>query len=112
MPPEGPKVLPLFFTFNPANIQYIANLSSLRQQENFSYFQSAFIDNSRNAASLLITLPVTRQTISMLPGWQGYLGLLLSNEPEITFDSVTLVDTLVKIHLLNYPMSNHTWPTV
>lgn len=108
LPPEGPRAVPLLLDFSQTQ-EYDLNLQNMQSRNFLSMVQSVFVDNSNNASPLSIAFPNTGQTIKLAPGRQGYFVVLCPNPSSVSFISAGGV--VVTVFLLNYPVTNHDWPS-
>lgn len=108
-PPEGSVFVPLVIPFTAAEPIQIANLGQLAAKAQISYFQSLYIYND-GLADIFIQPGGSQQRINVAPGWQGWIGILCTNPPEITFTSAVAVDTAIFCQLCNFPVNTFLWP--
>lgn len=111
IPPEGPVAIPVILNFSTTVAEYVAELTLTEQNRKVSYIQGLYVDNSGNAAALDIYIQNSQQLVTVPPGYQGYVQLLVPNPPVIEFGSVVSSDTVVVVQLLNFPVSNILWNT-
>ena len=71
--------------------------------------QAVFVDNSASAAPLIVSNPITGQSIIIAPGHQAYKNVLVPNPAQLNFQSAGGV--VCKIHMLNFPVTNDDWAT-
>jgi hypothetical protein len=107
IPKEGPRCIPLNLDFS-SQASYGVDLTQAIQQAQVSLIQSAFIDNSGNTSTLVITIDGTGQQITFPASSQGYLMLLCRRVPKFTFASAGSVK--VTILLSNIAMQGMIWP--
>ena len=108
VPEEGPKVLPLTFTFDQSG-QAELDLSLLTNQNFISMVQSIFLDAS--AATGNVTVAVNGlPAINVKNNTQGYYPLVAPNPAKIMFTG-TGTDT-ISVMLLNVPVAPGQWATV
>jgi hypothetical protein len=107
VPPEGPRAIPLVLDFSATN-EYDLNLQNMVQRNFVSQIQAIWFDNSNNGSSLTIKIPGL-QNVIVGAGRQGYINVLCPNPPVLSFISGGGI--LVYVDLLNYPVSNDTWPS-
>jgi hypothetical protein len=106
MPEGGPRCLPLSLDFA-ASLAYTLDYGNMQQRNFMSMVQSAWIDNSLNAAVLTITVPGSNQVIKFPAGKQGYIPLLVPNPIKLEIASTGGV--LVDVILLNFPIAPIIW---
>ncbi len=107
VPPEGPKAAPLTLDFSQTS-SYQLNFQSIIDQNYVSVIQAMYIDNSLNPQPLSITMQGSNQTITIAPGRQAYLNVLAPYPVQVSFSTTGVI--LVRISLLNFPVTNHDWP--
>lgn len=108
VPCEGAKTLPLSLdlaTFAEVDI----DLSQLVDNAQMSMVQTLFIDNSANAAALLVIVDPNgvNQSIVANPNTQGYYPILLPNPALLQFLSQGGV--VVRVQLINVPIAGVVW---
>lgn len=105
-PDGGAKAMPMNLDFS-ANVTYQLNLQNIGQNRQFEKIQALFIDNSNSAAPIVISFPVTGQSIQIGANKQAYLMCLCTDPANIFFTSQG--GTVIPIQLLNFPVTNCVW---
>ena len=108
VPAEGPKAVPITLDFSLTTI-YTLNLQNMQSRNFLSMVQSLYIDNSGNTAPIVVTFPGTQQNITLAAGRQMYVTVLCANPASMQF--VSTGGVLVYVALLNFPVSNSSWPS-
>ncbi len=109
VPCEGPRVQPLLLDFSVGPF-YSIDLQNTQALKQFSMVQAVFIDNKDNANSITIANQITGQAITIGANKQAYLNILCPNPAQLTFQSNGGV--VVKVDLLNFPVTNCVWSTL
>lgn len=105
--PKQPKALPLVFNFVAQQV-YNVDLSVQQAFNTIDLVQSLFIDNSTGTAPIVVTCPVTRQSIQCPPKSQGYFAFLQTIPIQFTVAS-NGGQTAAIIELLNFPVASLVW---
>ncbi len=108
VPCEGPRCLPLTLDFS-VDPAFSINLQNTQALIKFSMVQAVFIDNSNNGNSIIVSNPFTDQSLIVPANSQAYLNILCPTPAQINFQSQGGV--VVKVELLNYPVTNYVWKT-
>ena len=108
VPAEGPKSVPITLDFSLTTI-YTLNLQNMQSRNFLSMVQSLYIDNSGNTAPIVVTFPGTQQNITLAAGRQMYVTVLCANPASM--QSYSAGGVLVYVALLNFPVSNSSWPS-
>jgi hypothetical protein len=111
-PCNGGSAIPLPLNFDPVSgggaLQPI-NLAIVAQRGQIQDIQAFFIDNADNAASLIIQGGALQQRIKIPPNSQGYVNMLLDQQPTITVSTTTATGLVVTIYAINIPVTNAVW---
>lgn len=70
--------------------------------------QAIFVDNSANLSSVSVNFSYSNMTVTIPPQSQGWVPVLSSNPPVVTFTSSGGV--IVPVFLCNVPMPASVWP--
>lgn len=108
IPNEGPRAVGINLDFS-LTTEFDLNMQNVQARDFISMIQSMFIDNKASGAPLTVAFPNTGQSITLAPGWQGYLSVLCPNPAIINFLSEGGVTC--RVLLLNYPVASFAWPT-
>lgn len=109
VPPEGPRAVPLVLDFS-LTTEYDLNLQNMESRNFITMIQSMFIDNSQSQVPFMVSFPNTGQTIQVAPNRQGYFQVLCPNPASMSF--LSNGGAVVKVQLLNFPVSQHEWPCI
>ena len=91
-------------------VPFTIDLSLAQQNGIIDQIQSCWIDNSQGSGSLTINCGASGQSVTIPPGWQGFVPLLVSNPPVFLLTaSANLTPSLL---LINVPMPVGIWPSV
>jgi hypothetical protein len=107
VPREGPRAIPLSFDFSVQSL-YSVDFSQAVSQGQISMVQSAFIDNSENAATVILTIPSSGQVIKFPASSQGFITLYSANPPRFTVSSSGA--GVVGFVISNMATQNMVWP--
>jgi hypothetical protein len=106
IPAEGPKAIPYALDFSAVQA-YGIDVLNLFQNRLLSVIQCVYVDNSNSGSQLILTMTGTQQTIKVPAGAQGYFPVLSPTSGQI--NAVSLGGVVVKLDLLNVPMSAGVW---
>lgn len=109
--PEGPRCIPFTLDFGVNPDGYELDLQNVISRNFVSQIQAIFIDNSANGVAFQVNNPNTGQTIITAPNRQSYKVLLCPNPAKLFFYSAGSAN-VVKIQLLNFPVTNSDWPAI
>jgi hypothetical protein len=107
IPKEGPRYVPLAFDFTQF-VTYGVDIMLLKQNGHISSIQGLYIDNSTNTAAVSISTG-QGQTITVPPGYQAYLPIVLNDNPKFT---VTSTGTECEMLALNWPVFPQVWNAI
>lgn len=105
--PKQPKALPLVFNFVAQQV-YNVDLSVQQQFNTIDFVQSVFIDNSSGTQPIVMTCPVTRQSIQCPPKSQGYFPFLQTVPIQFSVASNGGQAAAI-IELMNFPVAAMVW---
>jgi hypothetical protein len=105
-PSEGPRVIPVTLNFALAASLGV-NLSYQQQQQQISVIQSAYIDNSLNAAPFTIVIGNNLQSITIPAGNQAYVNFDCPNPPQFTCSCSG--GNAVKVLFQNFETQPYMW---
>lgn len=105
-PTEGSRALPLAFDFSQA-ASYSGDLVLAQNMGNLEFVQSVFVDNSANSYPVTLSFNQVNQSIVFPPYAQGYMPVLVPNEPRYTIASSGNV--VVDVIFLTFPMPAVVW---
>lgn len=108
IPKEGPRVYPLSLDFS-ADTSFSLDLLQIVNRGYMSFIQTIFVDNSLNDEAVTITPDIAYQPLKIPPRSQGYLPILVPNQPKLVFSSSGGVKVVV--NLLNIPLPAQVWAT-
>ena len=107
VPKGGPKTIPAILDFsNTGSIDIDGEL--VVSQGAIEYLQGVFIDNSKNAVALTLTIHGTEQPIICPPNAQGYFAILCQNPPKMTAQT-TQAALQIKVFFYNVPIQSIVW---
>lgn len=106
LPCEGAKALPYTMDFSATN-EYDFDFTAQYQQGQFTTVQGCFIDNSLNAATLIITIDGTNQTIVVPKNSCGYYVFLTTTPPKLKITSTGNVS--VYVAFINFYVPPTVW---
>lgn len=107
VPDEGPKTVPLFLDFA-ANADYTLDMSLFQERDFMQLVQTIYVDCSKSASDITITIGQSNQIIIAKAGSQGYYPVLVPNFTRIDFASAGGV--MIPVYLINVPISGLVWP--
>jgi hypothetical protein len=105
-PAEGPKALPVSLDFAALPL-YTLDFGHQQTTQQFSVFQSIYIDNSRNGSSITMIVQGTGQVITCPASSQGYFAVLCQNPISLQF--TTAGNVIVPVFLCNFPIAPAVW---
>lgn len=106
-PSEGPKVLLQILPL--ASVQsFEFDLYQEQALGEIAFIQGVFVDNSLNAAPLVLLVHYTQQQLVIPPYSQGTFPVL-AGEQGIRFTAISTGEIDVAIHLLNVPTPWNVW---
>jgi len=109
-PCEGARSVPVTLDFSQAG-SYTVDLTAQYQQKQFTTFQTIYAQNMSTSAPLIFQFSASGQTITIPPGFAGYLPVL---SPDPFQFSVSLADALItaqNIQLINVYLPPVIWNT-
>lgn len=112
-PRKGPKALRFdcdlsIYNSTLANGAQIIDLEDPISKDKIEFVQSVYIDNSLNAAPLILTCGITNQSIQCPANAQGYFSVLAPNPAKFTAASTT-TNLVIPIFFLNFPVAALVW---
>jgi hypothetical protein len=110
VPKEGPKVGLCTADFsNAAQVEIDGQLAV--DSGKISYIQGVYIDNSKNANPITLTMSTTNQIISCPAGYQGYFTILCPNDPTILAQT-TQANVQIPLIFYNMPVQPAVWKAI
>lgn len=110
IPVEGPKALPLLFSWATQN-SYAVDFTMITGQGAgmpLSGVQSLFVDNGSNNGAVVITDSVLGQSVSISAGYQAFVPILVSDQSKFVVTSVG--SAFSKIAFCNIMLPYGQWP--
>lgn len=110
MPSEGPKCIPLGFSFA-TGATYAVNLTNFMDRGKISIIQGMFVDNSQNANSVLFDFQGTQQNITVKAFSQMYVPVFGLQPVNFNVTSTIGATNVTFIDLYNVPIAPCNWDT-
>lgn len=112
-PREGSKSIRFdcdlsIYNSNVANGGQLIDLEQPISEDKIEFIQSVFIDNSLNAAALVLSNTMSNQSVICPPLAQAYLTVLAPNPAKFVVTSTT-TNLVIPIHFLNFPVAMLVW---
>lgn len=106
-PKEGRRAVQATIDLTEGN--FSLDLTQLYQRGQFQSAQTVYIDNSLNTGTVTLTLSVTKQSVTLRAGQQGYIPILEPVAPDLLFSSSEPVKLLIQV--LNFVINPAIWDT-
>jgi len=107
IPCEGTKAITYTADFSLSS-NFVFDLTQQFNNKQFTSLQTIYVDNSANAANnLIVTIGTTGQTVTIPPKFVGYIPVIATNPPVISF--TTAATGKVYIALLNFYVPGQSW---
>lgn len=110
VPQEGPKSIPLVLDFA-TETAYLYDATTQQNLGYLSMVQTIWVDTSGMAAALVISIPGSRQTLTIPPNMNGFLNVLCPNPAKVQFSSSAGAG-IANVQLINTPIAAIMWATV
>jgi hypothetical protein len=110
LPPEGARVYPFTLDFRSDGLAQLNFLLQIQQQQ-VSFIQGIFVDNSLNLNPLFIRTDQVNQVVQIPKQTQGYMPLFVSDSAVLDFTTVQAGNLLVPIVVTNVPVMPYLWST-
>lgn len=108
MPKEGPKCIPLGFSFVTA-ASYDVNLVNFMNLGRISIIQGMFVDNSTNPNSVIVSFQGTQQSINVKAYSQMYVPIFGLNPLVCNVSSTINANGVTYIVFYNVPIAPCNW---
>lgn len=108
MPKEGPKCIPLGFSFVTA-ASFDVNLTNFMDRGKISIIQGAYIDNSTNPNAVTITVATTQQNITVKAYSQMYVPVFGVQPFNCVVSSTINASGVTYIDFYNVPIAPCNW---
>jgi hypothetical protein len=105
-PKEGPMAIPFAIDFT-VNQTYTMDLTAIQQLARISIIQTLYVDNSLSTVPLTVLCATTQQKLTVAPGSQAYISVVLSNKLALTILSTS--GLVIPVIALNIAMNTYQW---